>query len=454
MFITKDKKFYKTLITLAIPMVLQNLISFSVGFADNLMIGSLGDSAVSGVYMGNQIQTVLQVISVGIEAGILLLSSQYWGKKDTESIRKIISIGMIFSVSLGIIFTTVCALVPRQVIGIFTNEAAVIDNGVEYISVICYSYIFFCITQALIASMRSVESARIGLLVSLASLVTDVALNYVLIFGKLGFPALGVRGAAIATLIARILETAIIFIYVRFYDRKLRFRFSLILHPDRSIFKDLVKYGLPLVAGQLVWGTNLAANSIILGRFSESVITAASLANTVNSMMYVCMNGLAGAVGIIIGKTVGAGDTSKIKEYSRTVQILFIVLGLLTSAAFILIRDPFISLYDISADAVYYSKQFITVLCFTCIGTCYQCGCLLGLVKSGGDVSFVFKNDAIFVFCVVIPSAIVAYLCGASPWVVYLCLKCDQILKCVVAFFKIRKYNWMKNLTKQVTEQS
>ncbi len=448
MFITKDKKFYRTLFTLAIPMVLQNLITFSVGFADNLMIGSLGDSAVSGVYMGNQIQTVLQVLSAGIEAGILLLSSQYWGKRDTESIRKIISVGMIFSLSLGFIFTTVCALFPRQVISIFTAETAVIDNAVEYISVICFSYIFFCITQALIASMRSVESARIGLYVSLTSLITDVALNYLLIFGKLGFPALGVRGAAIATLIARVLETCIIFIYVRFFDRKLKFRFSLILHPDKAIFKDLIKYGLPLVAGQLVWGANLAANSIILGRFSESVITAASLANTVNSMMYVCMNGLAGAVGIIIGKTVGAGDTSKIKEYSRTVQILFIGLGLLTSAAFIIIRDPFISLYEISSEAVYYSKQFISVLCVTCIGTCYQCSCLLGLVKSGGDVSFVFKNDTIFVFCVVIPSAIIAYFCGAEPWIVFLCLKCDQILKCIVAFFKIRKYDWMKNLTK------
>lgn len=160
--VTDDRNFYRTLITLAIPMILQNLITFSVGLADNMMIGSLGDAAVSGVYMGNQIQIALQVLSAGIEAAILLISSQYWGKRDTESIRKIFAIGLRISAILGLFFTTVCAVFPRQVISIFTKESGVIDNGVEYLSIICFTYIFFCITQALIASMRSVESARLS----------------------------------------------------------------------------------------------------------------------------------------------------------------------------------------------------------------------------------------------------------------------------------------------------
>ncbi len=448
--LTKDKKFYRSLIFLALPMMLQNLITFSVGLADNLMVGSLpsSDSAVSGVYMGNQIQTVLQVLITGLESAILLLSSQYWGKGDKKSIKKIISIGSLISLSVGMIFTLVCAIFPRGVISIFTDETAVIELGAEYLSIVCYSYIFFCITQAFIASMRSVESTQIGMTVSLCSLIINVILNYLLIFGKFGFPYMGVRGAATATLISRICETLIIAVYVFVIDKKLKLKPKDFLSFDRSLFKDFVKYGLPLVAGQLVWGSNLAANSIILGRFSESVITAVSVANTVNNLMYVSVNGLAGAVGIIIGKAVGSGDISKIKEYSRTVQILFLCLGLLTSATFALIKNPFISLYDISPDAVLYSKQFISVLCITCIGTCYQCGSLFGLVKSGGDVSFVFRNDTIFVFGVVIPSAIITFLLGCPAFIVFFCLKVDQLLKCIVAFFKIRKYNWMKNLTK------
>ena len=412
------------------------------------MIGSLGDAAVSGVYMGNQIQIALQVLSTGIEAVIILISSQYWGKRDKDSIRKVFAIGLRIAAVLGLFFSAVCSIFPRQVISIFTKEPDVINNGVNYLSVVCFTYIFFCITQALIASMRSIESAKVGMIVSLCSLVIDVTLNYILIFGKFGFKPMGVRGAAIATLIARVSETIIISVYVRFIDKKIKLRINNLLKLDRVLLKDFVKYGLPIMAGQLVWGANLMTNSVILGHFTESVITATSLANTVNSLMYVAMNGVSGSIGIIIGKTVGSGDVSRIKEYSRTTQLILLTLGIFMSLVFFAIRDPFISFYNITEESADYARQFINVLRVTCIGTCYQAGSLMGLIKSGGDVSFVFKNDTIFVFGIVIPSAIITSLCGCPPWIVYACLKCDQVLKCIPAFFKIRRYNWMKNLTR------
>lgn len=448
MLLTRDKSFYKTIITLAVPMVLQNLITYSVGLADNLMIGSLGDSAISGVYMGNQVQTVLQVLSAGVEGGILLISAQYWGKKDTESIRRITSIGIWFSLLLGLLFSAVTIVAPRQVISVFTDVDQVIDNGVVYLSMLCYSYVFFALTQAMIACMRSVESAGIGLVVSFSSLVIDVALNYILIFGKLGFEPMGVKGAATATLISRICETVIIFVYVRFVDKKLGFRVRMMKKIDKPLLFDFIRYGTPLILGQLVWGANLFANSMILGHLGEAVTTAVSIANTLNNLMYVGINGLAGAVGIVTGKMVGSGDIGKVKEYSTTVQICFFGLGLVISGFLFLACGPFIGLYDITAGAAEYARQFIHVLCVTCIGTCYQYPCLFGLVKSGGDVSFVFRNDTFAVFCVVIPSAVITSLLGCPAWVVFFCLKSDQIFKCIVAFFKIRKYNWMKNLTK------
>ena len=155
------------------------------------------------------------------------------------------------------------------------------------------------------------------------------------------------------------------------------------------------------------------------------------------------------AVGIIIGKTVGAGRLDKIREYSRTTQVIFLGVGLLSGLAVHLLRDPFIALYtDASPEAVAYSRQFINVISISIIGTCYQAACLFGLVKSGGDISFVFKNDTIFVFCVVLPAGLIATFIGAPAWVVYACLKSDQILKCFVAVVKINRYNWMKNLTR------
>ena len=447
--LTRDKTFYRTLVALAIPVALQNLITFAVSFADNLMVSRLGDSAVSGVYMGSQIQTFLQMFSGGIEGAILILAAQYWGRRDTASIKRIISIGLHFSVIFGLVLTAICFAIPTQIISIFTKDASVIADGALYLKIVCLSYTFFCITQALISAMRSVEVARIGMWVSGISLVFNISLNYILIFGRLGLPALGIKGAAIATLISRIIETTVMVVYVTVIDKKLSIRFADVLKSDAVLRRDFIRYGLPIIGGQVVWSVNMMANSAILGRFGQSVIAAASVANTMNTLAYVTMNGMSSAVGVITGKTVGAGKTDLMKEYARTVQLLFLGLGLLTGGLITLLKVPFIHLYSgITPEAAHFSYQFMTVLSVTMIGTCYQAACLFGLVKSGGDIGFVFKNDTIFVFLVVLPSAIIAAWLGAPAWVVYACLKCDQILKCIVAYFKINSFNWMKNLTR------
>lgn len=448
MLLTKDKTFYKTLVALAIPIALQNLVTFSVNLADSVMVGALGDAAVSGMYMGNQIQTLLQVFSGGIEGAILVLAAQYWGQRDTASIRKICSIGIRLSVLVGGVLTLLCALLPDEIIGLFSHDPETIRCGGEYLGIVCFSYIFFCLTQSLIAAMRSVEIAKIGLYVSLCSLVTNVGLNYVLIFGKLGFPALGIKGAAVATVIARILETALVAFYV-LKDKRLCFRLKDLLVTDRGLLSDFLRYGLPIIGGQVVWAVNMLASSAIMGRnTAEGAVVAMSIAGTVNNLAYVVMNGMSGAVGIITGKTIGAGEVEKMKEYARTVQILFLALGLITGLTVFSVRDFAISLYAVSDAAVAQAKTFINVLSVTIVGTCYQAACLFGLVKSGGDISFVFKNDAIFVFLVVLPSAILATVLGAPAWVVFACLKCDQILKCFVAVVKINSFNWMKKLTR------
>ena len=201
--------------------------------------------------------------------------------------------------------------------------------------------------------------------------------------------------------------------------------------------------------GDVVWSVNLMASTRILGGFGASVLTAANTANTMNTLAYVAINGLASAVGIITGKTIGAGRTNLMKEYARTTQVIFLALGIVLGGLIFAFAGAFVSLYTgISAEAAAESLRFVRVLAFTLMGTCYQMPCLFGLVKSGGDISFVFKNDTIFVFLVVLPSALIASKLGAAPWAVFACLKCDQILKCLVAVVKVNRYDWMKNLTR------
>ena len=447
-YITRDKNYYQSLVRLAIPVSLQGLITFLVNFADNLMVNSLGDAAVSGVYMGNQIQTLIQMFTSGIGGAIVILSAQYWGRKDTERIRSLVAIGLRISVVVGLFFTAVCLLIPEPILRFFTDDPAVIAEGITYLRIVCFSYGFFCVTQALISAMRSVEVARIGMWVSLVSLFANISLNYVLIFGKLGFPAMGVRGAAIATVLSRVVETCTIFYYVFIRDKKLQFKVPCITLRDKLLTRDFFKYGLPLVAGEIVWSVNMMMNSRILGGYGAAVITAASVVNTLNSLAYITISGLASAVGIITGKTIGAGKTELMKEYAYTTQILFLGVGLFSGTLVTLLSGPFIGLYGgISAEAAAQSMLFARVLAVTIMGTSYQMPCLFGLVKSGGDISFVFRNDTVFVFCVVLPSALIASYLGAPAWVTFACLKCDQILKCFVAVVKINRFNWMKNLT-------
>ncbi len=451
MILTKDKNFYKSLLLLSLPIALQNLVTFAVGLADNVMIGSLGDAAVSGVYMGGQIQTLLQIFSVGIEGAILVLAAQYWGRGDKKSVARIASIGIRASLIFGLLLNLVCAVFPAFVISLFTSDPEIIAVGAEYLSIVAFSFGFFCLTQTMIAAMRSVEVARVGLYVSLVSLAINVGLNYVLIFGKFGAPALGVTGAAIATLAARIAEALIITVYVFLIDKRLKLSPRELLRVDKTLLLDFIKYGTPIVAGQLVWAVNMLSSSAIMGRQNaEGVVAALSIANTMNSLSYVVMNGMSGAVGIITGKTVGEGKESLMREYAKTVQILFIGLGILTGASLFFLKTPFISMYGVSEAAKTQANMLVNVLAVTSVGTSYQAACLFGLVKSGGDISFVFKNDLFFVAAVVIPSALVATFVGAPPWVVFACLKCDQILKCIVAAIKINRFDWMKNLTRNI----
>lgn len=449
--ITRDREFYRSLFLLAMPIALQNLITFAVGFADNVMIGSLGDAAISGVYFANQVQTLLQFFSGGIEGAILVLGAQYWGKKDIKSINRISSIGIRLSLIVGFLLTIVCISFPKFIIGLFTQNGEIIDTGAAYLAILAFSFMLFCLTQALIATVRSAEVARIGLIVSAVSFLINVGLNYLLIFGKGGFPALGVRGAAIATLVARAVECAIMVVYTLLIDKRLKFRPRYLVTLDRGLLVDFLRYGVPVLMGHLVWAVNILCGSAIMGHQTlEGTSAALSVANTMHNLAYVLVGGMSAAVGIIVGKKVGEGEVDKIKEYSRTTQVIFAVLGILTGLSLLLLKGPFISLYGVSDAAKDIADRLINVVAICFIGTAYQSACLTGLVKSGGDISFVFKLDLIFVMLVNLPLGLIATRLGLSPWYVFLALKIDQLIKCIVAAVKINSYNWIKNLTRDI----
>lgn len=444
-----EKDFFKTLLTLAVPLMLQNLITFSVGFADNLMVGSLGEGAISGVYLGNQPQSFLQTVVVGVDSAMLILAAQYWGRKDTVRIKRIFAIAIKAAVGLALLFTIVVASAPRFVLGLFTNDTAVMEQGLSYLKYVCWSYVFFAASQLLITAMKSVEYVKIGMYSSFISLSVNVILNYLLIFGKLGLPEMGAAGAAIATLISRVLEFSVVAFYVFFKDKRLSLKLRELLPVDKELLLDFGKYGAPVIAGQVVWALNVAVQSGIIGSMGPAATSAVSICSMMFQLISVMLFALSGAVGVLTGKMVGAGEVERIKNHARVVQVMYLCLGVVYCLFVLLIRRFFISLYNLTPEGEAIALQFLAIQAVSLIGTCYQGHSLMSLVKAGGDTKFVFINDTIFIWCIVIPSALVAlHVFHAPPWVVYICLKSDEILKCFVAYFKVNSFNWIKNLTR------
>jgi len=445
-----DKTLYKRLFTLAVPLALQNIITFAVGLADNIMVSSLGELAVSGVYLCNQIQVMLQMLVAGFGAAMVVLGAQYWGKGDSKSVKTLVGIAMKIVSIFAIILWGLVFFFPEQVLGLFTGERLVIVEAVKYAQIICFTYIFFCLTNVLVSSLRCVGTVRIGLYLSIVAFVTNVFLNWVLIYGNLGAPAMGIRGAAIATLVSRIVEFIIVVFYVRFADNKLMIRIADIFHSNRTLLKDFFRYGFPVILGDIVWGLNLAVQGAIVGRLGAASIAAVSIANNAFSILSVGVYGTANASAVIIGNAVGEGDIDKIKRYTKKLQLIFLGVGVLTGLLIFAMKDYVLMLYDLNEETLQIARSLLIVLSATVIGTSYQMSTLTGIVRAGGSTSFVLINDSIFVWLVVIPlSCVMAFVVEAPTWVVYLCLKIDQILKCSVAVVKVNRFNWIKKLTKE-----
>lgn len=446
----REKKFYKTFASMTGVIAMQNLITFAVNLADNIMIGGYSQDALSGVAMVNQIQFLLQMLVMGTGNGIAVLGAQYWGKKELQPIRKVTSVGLLIGIVISAVMMLAVYFFPTQALGLLTDEQAVIQEGSKYLTIICFSYVLFAVTNILLCALRSVETVKIGFFVNLTALCVNIFLNYSLIYGNFGMPELGVEGAAIATLIARVVEFLIVVGYVLFADRKICWRPSHLLHIDKQMFRDYIKVGLPLILTDGVWGLAMSAQTAILGRLGSDTIAANSIATTIFQVVTVVTYASGNASSVIIGKTVGEGDIPRVKAYTKTLQILYLFIGVATSAALLWCKDFIIGLYDVTPQARQLSEQFIYVLAVTVIGTSYQCSCLTGIVTGGGDTKFVLINDLIHQWLIVIPAAFLsAFVFHAPMWVIFACLKADQILKCFVAIVKVNRYRWIRVLTRE-----
>lgn len=445
---TIDKYFYKTFFSLFGIVAMQNLIVFSVNLADSIMLGSYNEAAMSGVSLANQVQYLLQCAVNGFANGLVVIASQYWGKKDTAPIKKVFSAAFITAVFTSFAMGAVVYAAPREVLGILSNETEIVEAAVDYIRIMALTYVIFAITNILTALMRSVESVKIGFVSSVLALVTNIGLNWLLIFGKLGFPEMGAIGAAYATFAARAVEFIAVTVYVFFIDKKLKTRLRDLFSCGRIYFRDFIRTGLPLVGSGSSWGVAMAVQTAIIGRLGAAAIGANAIAAPVFQVVAVLYSSTGTASSVLIGKTVGEDDIPRVKVYTKRLQKMFIVIGLVSCGLLLLLKNMILDIYDVSAETRGLASVFIVILSITVIGSSYEAPCLCGIVSGGGDTKFVLFNDIIFMWCMVLPLSVLSAFVFKFPIpVTFFILKSDQITKCAVAAVKVNRYKWIRTLT-------
>ncbi|MCQ2492638.1 MAG: MATE family efflux transporter [Lachnospiraceae bacterium] len=445
----ENKNFYRNFFAIFIPLVLQNVITISVNLADNIMLGSYSETALAGAAAVNQVQFVYSQIVLAFGDALVILGSQYWGKKRIEPMKKLTSIGIRFELLVWILLFTATTFVPIKILEIFTTDGPIVAAGVEYLYVIKFTYLFFAITQLLLAMLRMTEVVKIALGLSIMTFFVNCGINYVLIFGHFGAPALGITGAAIGTLTARILETIVVILYIALVNNKLDLRLRDFATFDRLLAKDYIKVATPMVIVQGLWGLNTALQTVILGHMTAAAIAANSVASNLFMMVKSMIYGASATASVIIGRTIGEGDLKEVMKLSSRLQKMFVVMGILGGIILFIIRVPILNIYALSPETKAMANSFLIILCFVFVGMSYQMPTNNGIIRGGGSATYILKLDIISIWCIVLPlSFFMAFVVNASPLVVLICLNADQFFKGVPAFLMSHYGNWIKKLTR------
>lgn len=449
MLISKDKKFYKLILSIALPIALQNLITFAVSMIDTMMLGSLGEVQLSAASIGNNLFFILTILIFGLAGGSNILISQYWGKGDVKAIHKILSIMYRACIIITSIFIAIAIFLPEKFMKIYTSDALVIEQGASYLRIVAIGYIFYAITNCTIMMLRSVKTVKISLFVYTISLIVNGFFNYILIFGRFGAPVLGVRGAAIATVIARITEFTIVLFFMIKVEDKIRLRVKHLIKVDKLMLKDFLSNVTPVLFNEFLWSTGSTMISIIIGRLGTETVAANSISNVVFQFVTVFIFGLSNATAVIIGNTIGEGKNDKAKEYSRTIGLLSIVMGLLSALVILFIKPYVVDFYNVSNVTKDIAMRIMDVMSIIIVFQSLGVNLMMGVLRGGGDAKFVLINDIIFMWIVAIPCGfIAAYVLKLPIAIIFFIVKSDEIIKSVVAVVRVLSGKWVRNVTR------
>jgi putative MATE family efflux protein len=442
------RQFFKLLFTLAIPIMLQNFVNSLVNMLDTVMIGQLGTVEIAAVGLGNQFFFLYNMILFGICNGGSIFTAQFWGKHDIPGIRKNMGLCLTLGLSVGVLFTLAALYFPQGIMGVYSRDPDVIRVGGVYLNTLVPAFIPYAVSFVFSSTLISTEHVKVPLVTVTISLSLNAVLNYLFIFGTGTIPAMGVKGAATATVIARVAEMCIL-IGVSYTRR----------YAHAGPLRELLGFGIPylgrflriaapVIINELIWSLGINTQNLILARTHTDAIAAFNITTTVSQLTWVVFMGLGNGAGVLIGKKIGEGNEKTARDYAawitRFAPLLAVGVALLLLPLSKLL--PFVFRVNTGVLAIT-SVMFIILVCSYPFRA-FNMSMVIGVCRAGGDTVFCVFYDLFFMWCFALPlAAAVSFVLHAPVWVIYLCIVSEEPFKAFIGFYRLRSGKWLHNVT-------
>lgn len=435
----------KEIVRLALPIALQQFMTALVGACDAIMLGKLSQDAMSAVSLATQVTFVFNLFMFAFMAGENMFVAQYYGKGDYTGISQVFSLVTKICGCIAVVFLAGTLFFPEQLMRILTNEETLIVLGSEYLRVIGISYVFSGIAQTFLAIMKNCGAVNMSTLINGVMVILNIALNAVFIFGLSGFPKMGIKGAALATVLATVVQFLWSVGYVLCRIRAVKFSLR---SCEKKLFGRFWQKAVPLLINNLAWGIGFSMYSVIMGHLGTDAVAANGIANISKNLVVCFCLGLGNAGSIIVGNRLGADRLQEAKEVGETLTKTAIIAGIVSGLVLIAL-SPFITkMVDLTPTARGYLQKMLLISSYYIAGKSVNCMTIGGIFAAGGDSKFGMLCDSVTLWCIIVPlGCICAFILKLPVMVVYFVLNLDEIIKLPVVYKHYKKYKWIKNLT-------
>ncbi len=441
----KNKELIRKTLLLMLPILMQQMISIGINFFDNIMIGHLGDTSITAVAQSNQFYALINFLGMGLGSGAIVMTSQFWGAKDRESLKATTALALRVTFAINLVFLLLSVLIPGGVLHIFSGDPEVITAGIPYLRLIGSTFVFSGLASTSAYVLRSVNSVRIPLIGSTIAFFLNIFFNWVFIFGKLGAPEMGITGAALGTLIARVFEFLFVFGYLTMRDQKICVRFpDLVRFASPEIRKNYIHFSIPLLISDASLGVSLSLVAVVLGHKGTDITTASSIVNTLVQVLSMFTTSMSGAAAVVIGNTIGEGKTERAQKEGNVFVLMAFVIGLILVGPLLLLEGPYLSLYTITPAARAIAHDIFVINGFFLPVQMIAFVTSKGILRGGGDTAFLLRWDAALIWLVSLPlGALAAFVWNLSPFWIYFLLRLEYPSKGIVCLFRFLSGKWI-----------